>query len=83
MLSLDFGSLQSKFEEIRELLVLFGIPWVMAPGEAEAQCAFLQAHNLVDCVITDDSDTFLFGATKVLKGLFEKPIRLEYYDAKV
>lgn len=44
----------------------------MATGEAEAQCAYLQMHNLVDCVITDDSDVFLFGATRVIKGLFDK-----------
>lgn len=37
----DFGSLQSKFEEVRYLLSLFGVPFIVAPGESEAQCAFL------------------------------------------
>ncbi|CAD8184137.1 unnamed protein product [Paramecium octaurelia] len=80
--SLDSATMQQKFEDIRQLLALFGIPWILAPGEAEAQCAYLQQNGLVDCVITEDSDVFLFGATKVLKGFFESKNSLVYYDAQ-
>lgn len=40
---------------------------VQAPGEAEAECAWLQKLGVVDYVISDDSDTLVFGATKMLR----------------
>lgn len=41
---------------------MFGLPYIIAPMEAEAQCAWLNKEGLVDGVVTDDNDAFLFGA---------------------
>lgn len=56
--------------DAQELLQLFGIPYIIAPMEAEAQCAFLDAAHLTDGTITEDSDIWLFGGRSVYKHFF-------------
>lgn len=58
--------------ECMDLLRLFGVPYVVAPMEAEAQCAFLNEINLTDGTITDDSDIWLFGGQTVYKNFFDQ-----------
>lgn len=58
--------------ECMDLLRLFGVPYVVAPMEAEAQCAYLNEINLTDGTITDDSDIWLFGGRTVYKNFFDQ-----------
>lgn len=51
--------------------------------EAEAQCAFMEQSNLVDGIVTDDSDVFLFGARSVYKNIFDDRKYVETYFMKV
>ncbi|KAJ2698687.1 DNA repair protein rad2, partial [Coemansia spiralis] len=70
-------------EDIRMLLTLFGIPYITAPQEAEAQCAALVDQQLVDGMITDDSDAFLFASatgTQVYRHFFQKDRFVEMYS---
>ncbi|CAI8491375.1 unnamed protein product [Hanseniaspora opuntiae] len=67
-------------EEVQELLQHFGIPYLTAPMEAEAQCAELMRLELVDGIITDDSDVFLFGGSKIYRKMFQEKQFVEFYD---
>jgi 5'-3' exonuclease len=69
------------YGEVQRMLTSFGIPFIIAPAEAEAQCAWLDANGLVDGVVTDDSDVFLFGARTVYRNLFDAKKYVEVYTA--
>lgn len=70
------------FAECQELLQIFGLPYIIAPMEAEAQCAFMELVHLVDGVVTDDCDAFLFGAGTVYKNIFDERKYVETYLMK-
>ena len=38
-----------------------------APGEAEAELAYLNKIHAIDLILTSDSDVFVFGATHIIR----------------
>jgi flap endonuclease-1 len=56
-------------DESIELLKAFGLPVVMAPSEAEAQASYMVKKGDAYAVATQDSDTLMFGATKIIRNL--------------
>lgn len=51
----------------KNLVARFQFPYHTAPGEAEAECAFLQSHGIVDAVMSQDVDAIMFGSTVTLR----------------
>lgn len=56
-------------EESKELLSYMGLPYVQAPSEGEAQCAYLSAKGDVWAAASQDFDSLLFGAKRLVRNL--------------
>ena len=73
--------------EARELLEAMGIPWVQAEAEGEAQAAYMSARGDVYAAGSQDYDSLLFGAKRLIRniaitGRRKLPGRDEYVEVK-
>jgi len=64
------------------MLAYLGLPYMTAPGEAEAQCVELEALGLVDGIITDDSDVWVFGGKCVYRNMFSNKKDVHRFSLK-
>ena len=65
---------KTHINDIKTILNLLGINYYDAPDEAEKYCVYLQQENIIDYIITDDTDIFTFGGTNVLKSSIKNNI---------
>lgn len=56
-------------DDAKRLLNALGVSWVQAPSEGEAQAAFIAARGDVWGVASQDHDSLLFGAPRMIKNL--------------
>ena len=56
-------------EESKKLLAHLGIPYIQAPSDGEAAAAFLTRRDLVYAAVSQDYDSILFGAKKLVRNL--------------
>lgn len=59
----------SMVEEAKRLLTLMGLPWVQAPGEGEAQSAYMARKGDVWAAASQDYDSLLFGTPRLVRNL--------------
>ena len=60
---------QPMIEDAKRLLSLIGVPYVQAPGEGEAQAAYMASHGDVWAASSRDYDSILFGSPRVVRYL--------------
>lgn len=75
------GVTDEMVSDCMEILGMFGIPYLVSASESDSQCAILEELGLVDGIITDDSDVFLFGAKNVYRHAFEYEKPVEVYSS--
>ncbi len=56
-------------EDAKKLLDLMGVPWVQAPSEGEAQCAYMARKGDVWAAGSQDYDSLLFGSPRLVRNL--------------
>ena len=56
-------------EDAKTLLTHMGVPWVQAPGEGEAQTAYMAAKGDVWGAASQDFDSLLYGAPRHIRNL--------------
>lgn len=56
-------------DDSKRLLSLMGLPWVQAPSEGEAQAAHLTKRGDADYCASQDYDSLLFGAQKLIRNV--------------
>ena len=72
-------------EDSKHFLELFGIPYVQAKADGEATAAYMNKTGMADAVASQDFDSILFGAVKLVRnftnsGRRKLPNRNTYID---
>eukprot|EP00945_MAST-04E_sp_MAST-4E-sp1_P002513 g2513.t1 len=67
---MDSGQITASAADLQQIFVSIlsaaGIPYIVAPYEAAAQLAFMDASGLLDYVLSDNSNCLPFGCSQVL-----------------
>ena len=56
-------------EEAKKLIKAFGMPVVQAPSEGEAQAAYMVKKDKAFAIASQDADSLIFGAPKLVRNL--------------
>ncbi len=56
-------------DDAKRLLDSMGVPWIQAPSEGEAQAAYIVSEGDLWAVASQDYDSLLFGAPRLIRNL--------------
>ena len=54
-------------EEVKKLLMYYGMNYIIANGEADILCCYMVKNNLAYACLSEDTDMFVYGCTRVLR----------------
>ncbi|KAK0448995.1 PIN domain-like protein [Desarmillaria tabescens] len=66
--------------DFKRLLEGFGFPYWDAPGEAEAELALLSNNDRINVVMSEDFDTMVFGAQRVITDESDSKYMIKVYE---
>lgn len=67
-------------QNAKTLLQAYGMTYIEAPGEADILCAKLVSKNIVYACLSEDTDMFVYGCTRVLRYLSLTSSTVIMYD---
>lgn len=68
----DFQITSEDYTHFKQLLKICNIPFINAPIEAESFCAYLRKKNLVDFIVSNDSDILVYTENMITDFDFYK-----------
>ena len=60
---------QSDIQNVKQLMIAYGVSYIDADGEADELCASLVLKNKVYACLSEDMDLFVYGCPRVLRYL--------------
>ncbi len=67
-------------QDAKSLLQAYGVTYCEAPGEADILCANLVSKNIVYACLSEDTDMFVYGCSRVLRYLSLSTYKVILYD---
>jgi hypothetical protein len=67
-------------QDAKSLLQAYGVTYYEAPGEADILCANLVSKNIVYACLSEDTDMFVYGCSRVLRYLSLSTSKVVLYD---
>jgi len=67
-------------QDAKSLLQAYGVTYYEAPGEADILCAKMVSKNIVYACLSEDTDMFVYGCSRVLRYLSLSTSKVIMYD---
>lgn len=74
---------KSDCNDIKDLLSMYGIPYVDSVGETDSQLGYMYKKRVINYIISEDCDILAFGGNKLIKGFSTKKSVFNLIDMEI